>query len=278
MRVDRNVGNLDVERSEIGEMWDPGQYLRFADHRSRPFFDLTARIDAKSPALVTDLGCGPGQLTATLASRWPAAVVEGIDSSPEMIDAATRMLGHRPGSPRLSFRVQDVHAWRPERPVDVIVSNALLQWVPDHLDLLPRWAGYLADAGWLAFQVPGNFDQPSHAILRELASSPRWRAALAGVELNRQSAAPAQYLDLLATVGLVVDAWETTYLHVLTGSDPVTEWYKGTGLRPVLSVLGAADAEAFLADYGGRVRAAYPAASYGTVLPFRRVFVVAHKP
>ncbi len=172
----------------------------------------------------------------------------------------------------------DVSDWKPERPADVIISNAVLQWVPGHLDLLPRWAGYLADGGWLAFQVPGNFDQPSHAVLRELAASDRWRGKLAGVQLNRQAGDPEQYLDLLAGEGLRVDAWETTYLHVLQGPDPVTDWYRGTGLRPVLTALGAADAEEFTRQYGERIRVAYPAAAYGTVLPFRRVFVVAHKP
>ena len=153
----------------------------------------------------------------------------------------------------------------------------MLQWVPDHLELLPRWAGWLAGDGWLAFQMPGNFDQPSHVILRELASSDRWRAALAHVELNRQSGDPGMYLDVLARQGLAVDAWESTYLHVLSGPDPVTEWYKGTGLRPVLAGLDPAQAAEFVSEYGERVRAAYPAAPYGTVLPFRRVFVVAHK-
>ncbi len=270
-------------------MWDPAQYLSFADERSRPFFDLTARIGATAPAHVVDLGCGPGQLTATLAARWPGSRVEGIDSSAEMIAVAQRMLageasavgqgGSGTGQAgRLSFRLGDVNDWKPDRPVDVIVSNALLQWVPGHMELLPRWVADLSPGGWLAFQLPGNFDQPSHAILRELASSPRWRDRLADVRLNRQSASPAEYLDLLAGLGLAVDAWETTYLHVLTGPDPVTEWYKGTGLRPVLNVLSPADAADFVADYGQRVRAAYPAASYGTVLPFRRVFVVARKP
>jgi trans-aconitate 2-methyltransferase len=263
-------------------MWDPVQYLSFADERSRPFLDLAGRIAAVSPTSVVDLGCGPGQLTASLAERWPDADVLGIDSSADMIAAADRIADRigdtgagRPGS--LSFRVEDVCDWRPDSPIDVIVSNAVLQWVPGHLELLPRWAGWLADGGWLAFQLPGNFDQPSHAILRELAASDRWRTALAGVELNRQSADPAVYLDVLARQGLAVDAWETTYLHVLTGPDPVTEWYKGTGLRPVLAALEPAQAADFISQYGERVRAAYPAAPYGTVLPFRRVFVVAHK-
>jgi trans-aconitate 2-methyltransferase len=259
-------------------MWDPGQYLSFNDERSRPFFDLAGRIGATSPLSVADLGCGPGQLTASLAERWPDARVLGIDTSAEMIAAASRITGAgTAGRGTLTFRVEDVRDWRPDSPVDVIISNAVLQWVPDHLELLPRWAGWLADDGWLAFQLPGNFDQPSHAILRELAAADQWQDALAGVELNRQSGDPGRYLDLLARLGLVVDAWETTYLHVLTGPDPVTEWYKGTGLRPVLAALGAAEAADFVSQYGARVRVAYPAAPYGTVLPFRRVFVVAHR-
>ena len=157
----------------------------------------------------------------------------------------------------------------------MIVSNAVLQWVPDQLDVLARWPGMLAPGGWLAFQVPGNFDQPSHQILSELASSPRWHPLLRDVELNRQAAQPAEYLDLLARAGCDVDAWETTYLHVLPGADPVLDWYKGTGLRPVLAALAAGLAGEFLAEYGARAREAYPAAPYGTVLPFRRVFVVA---
>jgi trans-aconitate 2-methyltransferase len=261
-------------------MWDPAQYLSFADERSRPFFDLTGRIAATAPGYVVDLGCGPGQLTAALARRWPDAAVDGIDSSAEMIAAANRMLadGSAPGSDgRLTFAVGDVADWKPDRPADVIVSNAVLQWVPGHMELLPRWAANLADGGWLAFQLPGNYDQPSHATLRELAAGPQWRDKLAGAQLNRQAGDPEDYLDLLAGLGLRVDAWETTYLHVLAGADPVTQWYKGTGLRPVLNVLGEDDAADFLAQYGARMRVAYPAASYGTVFPFRRVFVVALK-
>jgi trans-aconitate 2-methyltransferase len=260
-------------------MWDPGQYLHFADERSRAFFELLGRVRAQDPGLVADLGCGPGQLTATLADRWPDAAIRGIDSSAEMIEAARELppSGRRGSAGRLSFAVADVRQWQPERPVDVIVSNAVLQWVPDHLELLTRWAGLLSDAGWLAFGVPGNDDQPSHSILRELARSDRWRSPLADVSLNRQAADPSDYLDLLASAGCEVDAWETTYLHVLHGEDPVLDWYKGSGLRPVISALAAAQAAEFIADYGARIREAYPAAPYGTVLPFRRVFVVARR-
>jgi trans-aconitate 2-methyltransferase len=258
-------------------MWDPAQYLHFTDERSRPFYDLAARIGAIAPGYVVDLGCGPGNLTASLAVRWPEEEVLGIDSSAEMIAAAGQAdYGAATQSGRLSFVVGEVSDWQPARAPDVIISNAVLQWVPGHLELLPRWAEYLAPGGWLAFQLPGNFDQPTHAVLRELAGSAQWRDRLSGVQLNRQAGEPAEYLDLLGRLGLTVDAWETTYLHVLQGPDPVTEWYKGTGLRPVLAALDPAEAKEFVAEYSRRMQKHYPAAPYGTVLPFRRVFVVAH--
>jgi trans-aconitate 2-methyltransferase len=256
-------------------MWDPGQYLRYAGERARPFFDLLSRVGATDPRYVADLGCGPGNLTAALAERWPGAEIVGVDSSPEMIGAAqARADGH----PALSFALGDVRDWRPDRPVDVLVCNAVLQWVPGHLDVVRRWPGMLAPGGWLAFQLPGNFDQPTHAILLDLVSSDRWAPLLPDVALNRQAADPADYLDLLAAAGCSVDAWETTYLHVLHGADPVVEWYRGTGLRPVLAALDPGRAGEFVADYSARINAVYPAAPYGTVLPFRRVFVVAQAP
>ena len=255
-------------------MWDPGQYLRYAEERARPFFDLLARVGATDPGYVADLGCGPGNLTAALADKWPAAQVVGVDNSPEMIGAAQAEAREQS---TLSFTLGDIRDWRPDRPVDVLVSNAALQWAPGHLDVIRRWPGLLSPGGWLAFQLPGNYDQPSHAILLELVNSERWRGLLAGAELNRQARDPAEYLDLLAREGCAVDAWETTYLHVLPGPDPVTEWYRGTGLRPVLSMLTPELAEEFLDAYRERVAQAYPVAPYGTVLPFRRIFVVASR-
>jgi len=253
-------------------VWDPELYQRFGDERSRPFFDLVGRVAAEAPGMVADLGCGPGTLTATLTRRWPGAQVCGIDSSAEMIEAARALPGV---GQRLRFALGDVRDWKPDGRVDVIVSNAVLQWVPEHLDVVARWAGFLPPGGWLAFQIPGNFDQPSHAALRELAGSDRWRALLAGVQFNRQAADPAQYVDLLAPAGFEVDAWETTYLHVLHGDDPVLDWYRGTGLRPVIAALPPEQTGEFLAGYRARMSEAYPAAPYGTVFPFRRVFVAA---
>jgi trans-aconitate 2-methyltransferase len=254
-------------------MWDPGEYRRFGDERARPFFDLLAQVGAEAPDVVVDLGCGPGTLTAALARRWTRAQVRGIDSSAEMIEAA-QALEHDAG-PRLSFALGDVSDWKPDGAVDVIVSNAVLQWVPDQLTVVARWAGFLQVGGWLAFQLPGNFDQPSHRVLRELAGSERWRALLASVRLNRQATDPAGYLDVLAGAGLEADVWETTYLHVLHGDDPVTGWMQGTGMRPAFAALPPGHTAEFLADYRSQIKDAYPPAPYGTVFPFRRVFAVA---
>lgn len=268
-------------------MWDATQYLRFGGERTRPFIDLLARVGAELPEYVVDMGCGPGNLTVLLAERWPSAAVCGVDSSPQMIKAARKLIsadalrstgsGLTSHAPGLSVMLDDVRHWEPQSLPDVIISNAVLQWVPGHRELLVRWADQLAAGGWLAFQVPGNFDQPSHAILREMAASARWRPLLRDVELNRQSADPADYAELLARVGCEVDAWETTYVHILQGPDPVLEWYRGTGLRPVLAVLDADQAADFLAEYGAQVREAYPPSSFGTIFPFRRVFAVAHR-
>jgi trans-aconitate 2-methyltransferase len=254
--------------------WDPEQYGRYASERGRPFLDLVAQIGAAAPRRVVDVGCGPGELTALLADRWPDALVEGIDSSPEMIHTAQRH-----SRDRLSFRIEDAARWRPQTDTDVIVSNATLQWVPGHQDLLRAWARSLPAQGWLAVQVPGNFDQPSHALMRQLAGSARWAEQLGGVLRHHDVVGdPQTYAELALDAGLTVQAWETTYVHVLQGADPVLDWVRGTGLRPVLAALGEQDGAEFEAAYAALLREAYPATDHGTLFPFRRVFVVAHRP
>ena len=250
--------------------WDPAIYTRFSGERSRPFVDLTARIRAESPREVVDMGCGEGTMTAGLADRWPDAHVTGVDSSPEMLARATPIPG------RLDFAEGDVQRWEPPGPVDVVVSNAVLHWVPGHAALLLRWAGWLSPGGWLAVQVPGNFRAPTHALIDQLCRSPRWADQLEDAGPRPDTVGdPSSYADVLTDGGLTPDVWETTYLHVLRGDDPVLAWVRGTVLRPVLARLTDDDAAAFTDEYAQALRAAYPPRPDGTtLLPFRRLFLV----
>ena len=255
--------------------WDPAKYVQFGDYRNRPFFDLTARIHALAPARVVDLGCGPGNLTATLAERWPGAQVVGLDSSAEMLAKAAPLAAETPG---LAFEQADIAAWMPTPDTDVVVSNAALQWVPGHQDMMRRWLQALRPGAWFAMQVPGNFNAPSHALMRELADSDRWASKLGGVLRGGESVGePGDYLAVLLEAGCSADAWETSYLQVLPGQDPVLEWVRGTALVPVRAALDADEAQQFEAEYAAALRSAYPQGVHGTVFPFRRIFAVGRK-
>jgi trans-aconitate 2-methyltransferase len=244
--------------------WDPNLYLDFDDLRSRPFVDLLARVGARSPRHVVDAGCGPGHLTQLLASRWPDARVSAFDSSPDMV-AAARSRG-------IDAAQADVATWQPDDDVDVIVTNAVLQWVPGHRDLLRRWTAALPDGGWVAMQVPGNFTAPSHVLAREVAE--RFDVPLRDAATVAE---PVDYADDLAAAGASsVDVWETTYLQRLDGEDPVLHWISGTALRPVRDALSDADYAAYTAELAPRLREAYPRRADGsTWFPFRRILCAA---
>jgi trans-aconitate 2-methyltransferase len=256
-------------------MWDANQYLKYARERARPFFDLLAQVRNSDVRTAVDLGCGPGELTCVLSERWPAARVLGIDNSPEML---TKAAAHAiPG--RLEFVAADLATWKPAQPCDLLFSNAALQWVSDHEQLFARLVGLLAPGGTLAVQMPYHMATPAQQAIDAAAREGPWQPLLAGVGLQPECVLPLLwYVRLLTGLGLVVDAWETTYLHILTGANPVLEWMKGTALRPLLDRLDTGSQEAFLADVGRRLRAAYPAVKDVTLFPFPRIFVVATRP
>lgn len=251
--------------------WDPERYLVYADERGRPFVELLARIDARDPRLVTDLGCGPGNLTTLLSDRWPGAAIIGIDSSEAMIERARSDHGDR-----ASFELGDVRTWRAEQPVDVLISNATLQWVPGHVELLPGLVAQVRPGGWFAFQVPGNLSEPTHTIREELAAQEPYAALTAGVDAPAAFDA-ATYWQVLTDLGCEVDAWSTTYLHELHGEDPVFDWISGTGARPALQALEAEPElrTSYEAELKRRLREAYPERDGVVLMPFRREFVVA---
>lgn len=246
-------------------MWDPQQYLSFSEHRDRPARDLMARVPSRRARRIVDLGCGAGNLTRLLTGRWPDAEVEATDSSPEMVEAA-RANG-------IDARHQDVRDWKPRPDSDVVLCNAVLHWVPEHVDLLRSWLPALPAGAAFAFQVPGNFDSPSHREIYDLLGE----REVPGLPDAGAVRSPAEYAEVVADLGLSVDAWETTYVHRLNGPDPVLEWISGTALRPVRAALSTEEWTSFRAELGARLRAAYPARPDGTTwLPFRRIFVIAH--
>lgn len=251
-------------------MWDPDVYLAFADHRSRPFYDLLTRVGPQRARRVVDLGCGPGNLTAYLAKRWPTAAIEAIDSSAEMV-AAARERG-------IDATVGDLRDWKPRPDTDVVISNAALHWVPEHAELLVRWSTELAPGSWIGVQVPGNFEAPSHAVVRTLARREPYAKLLRDIPFRVGAVVqtPTRYANLLLDAGCRVDVWEATYLHQLTGEHPVLEWITGTALVPVRERLGDEDWERFRRELIPLLDDAYPARADGiTIFPFRRVFIVA---
>lgn len=269
------------QRDLAGESWDPGQYLKFADHRLRPALDLMGRIPLERPQVVYDLGCGSGNVTRLLADRWPQADVIGMDNSPEMLAQASD-LGDGAEATRVRWEEGDLAGWRPSTTPSVFFSNAVIQWVPDHHELVPRLWSMLPSGGCLAIQAPLSWDMRSHQIMRETLENGSARGGpLGSKDLrsavgNRWVQDPDFYYDLLAPEADHLDVWTTEYQHVLTGDDAVLEWVTGTGLRPILNGLEDGDREIYLEEYRDRLNVEYPKRSDGfTLYPFRRLFFVA---
>jgi len=252
--------------------WSAEQYLKFEDERTRPCAELLARVPGAVRRAV-DLGCGPGNSTELVLARWPAARVTALDSAPGMVAAARARL------PGVEVVEADLAAWDDPGPFDLILANAVLQWVPDHARVFPALLDRLAPGGSLAVQVPDNLDEPSHRLMREVAADPRWAARIGDAAGLRTPRHPAEWYARLLHGRARLDIWRTTYFHPLAGTAGIVEWLKGTGLRPFLAPLGADDRAGYLAAYEAGLAAAYTALPDGTVLlPFPRLFIVATRP
>ena len=252
--------------------WDAELYLRFANERTRPSIDLIQRINLTAPRRIVDLGCGPGNSTQALRRRWPEAEIIGLDSSPQMIEAAKQTY------PDGIWELGDAASWRAREPVDLVFSNAMFQWLPDHATLCRHLFDQLAPGGALAVQMPAHHDSPVHREMLELSKDPSWdhRMQSARTALTREP--PSLYYDTLAPVASHLDLWETIYCHILAGPEAILEWFRGTGLRPFLEALASDDErrrfEQMLRD---RYVVSYPRQPDGKVLfPFRRLFFIAY--
>lgn len=255
--------------------WDPAQYLLFAHWRLRAALDLLARVQVEDAAHVVDLGTGTGVVLPALAARFPDAALVAVDNSSEMLARAHEEVPELP----VTWLEADAATWRPDGAVDVLYSNATLQWLGDHPSLLPRLMSFVRPGGALAVQMPRNYHAPSHRLAAEVALCGPWRDRLAPLVVHDPPVAdPKSYLGILSPHATDVDLWETEYLHVLDGAAPVVDWVKGTSLRPFLAALEEPERTAFEDEYRLRIAAAYPPLPDGrTALLFRRLFFVARR-
>lgn len=261
--------------------WNPAQYLKFADERTRAARDLLARVPGDSygatgdqaPLRVLDLGCGPGNSTELLAARFPEARLEGLDSSPQMLTEARARL------PQAHFAEVDLASWTPPADADLLFANAVFQWVPGHLAAMTRILAALPGGAVLAVQMPDNLLQPSHQLMRDIAQEAPFASKLAGAIIQRRPLEPISVCyDALSEFCSSLDIWTVTYQHRMTGPEGITEWVMGTGLRPFIEPLDAAERAWFLETYTQAVAAAYPPQRDGvTLLPFPRRFIVARR-
>jgi len=253
--------------------WNPALYRRFEDERTRPAQDLLARVALEQPKLVIDLGCGPGNSTELLVERFVGATVTGTDTSEAMLESARQRLPH------CRFELSDVSSWQATAAPDLIFANAVLQWVPEHEQLFPRLFSALAPGGVLAVQMPDNLHEPTHRLMREVASVGPWASVLGDATRIRALIPPADtYYDLLANQAVSVDIWRTTYHHRMDCPADIVDWLRATGLRPFIDPLSDAQRAAFLLEYERRIAEAYPARQDGKrLLAFPRLFIVARR-
>jgi trans-aconitate 2-methyltransferase len=251
--------------------WKPKQYLMFADERARPVVDLLARIPLARPRLVFDLGCGPGNSTALLRQHYPEARIAGIDKSPAMIAKAKEL------TINVEFSVADVALWRADRAADLVFSNALFQWLPDHPQLMQKIVKDMKSGAVLAVQMPDNLDEPTHTTMREVAGDKRWHGKLQNAARSRlKLPEPHQYAELLRPFASEVEIWRTTYFHRVNGTKGISDFFRSTGLRPFLEPLSPQERETFVSEYVNQLTNHYPASADGTVLfGLPRLFIMA---
>lgn len=252
------------------QVWDPDHYLAYADLRLRPALDLLARVPLAEAAQVTDLGCGAGSVTPYLRHRFLLADIQGVDHSPEMLGAARTV--HRD----VAHWVQaDVAHWQPAQAQDLIFSNAALHWLDGHEVLFPRLMGFVKPGGVLAVQMPDQFDQPSHVLMRETAAEGPWAQTLGALLRPAPVAEAGRYYDWLKPHCASVDIWRTTYVQELRGDDAVLNWIASTALKPLLEALAPAQVPPFRERLAAKLCEAYPKRANGvTLFAFQRLFIV----
>lgn len=258
--------------------WDAKIYSQFLDLRTRPAHDLLSAIpDSFQPKIVYDLGCGPGNSTILLKTRWPQAKITGLDTSLDMLTEAKKSY------PEINFIQEDITAFNPTEKVDCIFANASLQWLDDHEILIPKLLQYLNIGGMFGIQMPNNFHSPSHqTIIKILQSNSPWKPLVKNLRYGLLSTPLYNlpwYYDLFIKCGMkFLQLWETEYFQAMENHQEIFNWVKGTALLPVLSAMDTANQTQFATTYVNAITKEYPVQTNNKVLlPFRRIFMIGTK-
>lgn len=251
--------------------WNSTQYLMFENERTQPAIDLVNRIYIEDPKKIIDIGCGPGNSTQVLAKRFPNAYILGVDNSPNMIETAKRNF------PSLDFKICDAgkDLSMIDDDFDVVFSNACIQWIPNHKQLLKNMIELLKTGGILAVQTPMNYNEPIHKIIGEVSTNEKWKSKFINHRIF-YNLSQSEYYDVLSEISSEFSIWETTYYHKLASHKDIMEWYRGTGLRPYLNDLSGEDKLDFEQDIFNKVEKEYTVQKNGTIIfRFPRFFFTA---
>lgn len=252
------------------DTWNPGQYEKFKSERSRPFHDLVSLVQPSGVRTIVDLGCGTGELTKQLHEKLKAERTLGTDSSTQMLAKANSFAGHG-----LSFEESKIETFAPMVPFDLVFTNAALQWLPNHRELIPRVLKLVAPKGQIAIQVPANFDHPSHTIAHALGNE-MFPGRLTGMAKARSVLDVAEYARILFYEGFEENRCRMeVYLHPMSSGRDVVEWTKGTMLTSFQAQLKPDEFSTFIAEYTKRLVTELGDGPY--VYAFKRILIWGRK-
>jgi trans-aconitate 2-methyltransferase len=253
--------------------WNPDLYLQFQSERTQPSIDLINRINSVEPKSIIDIGCGPGNSTQVLANRWPKSKITGLDSSTAMIKKAKK------DYQKQSWIVADALTYESEIKYDIVFSNAVIQWIPNHEKLLTKFYRILSDHGIVAVQIPLFWDMPLGKIINNTAKDERWNTQTEGVFDLFTIHNHSFYYEQLSELFSSIEMWETHYMHVLDGHISILKMMRSTGLKPYLDKLDDdLEKKEFEEEVLKEIKNAYPIQKNGKVLlPFKRLFFIGYK-
>jgi trans-aconitate 2-methyltransferase len=253
--------------------WNPDRYLKFKNERTQPSIDLVSRIDFADPKTIIDFGCGPGNSTQVLVNRWPKARIIGLDNSPAMIAKA------RKDYPEQEWVLADAASYEPDVKVDIVFSNAAIQWIPNHKKLINKFYNLLSDNGIVAVQMPQFWDMPVGKIIKKVSKDSRWISQTEKASKLIRIHDYSFYYNRLYVLFKKVEIWETYYMHTLDSQMSIIDMIISTGMKPYLEKLDSDEAKReFIDEVLKGIQKFYSLQKDGKVIfPFKRLFFISRK-